>query len=571
MVRKASSDDPTQTCRPKGWRRLDVLVASVGLNVLALALPLVILQVYDRILPNQATETFGILLVALAVVLVLEFLLRSLRAGLMAWEAARYDHQESIRAMEHLLAADSQQFADRPAGYFLDRMQALDRIQEFYSGQAMFLVIDFPFVLTFLAMVWVVAGELVLVPLGLLGVFLGVSWFAGNRLHTAVQSRSVTEERRHNFLIEVLQGMHSIKSMCMEPFMLRRYERLQGESAKAVSRLASINSVVEGVGASFAQLSVISFVGLGAGYVIGGDLSVGALAAGTMLSGRALQPGIRAMSVWSQFQAVRLAKRQVDELFKVSREQDGTHVVDKPLKGEVTLKDVHFSYGKGAATKSVLQGVSLSVRPGEAVAITGRNGAGKSTLIRILSGFIRPSRGQVLLDGRPLGDYKLAQLRAEISLLPQHGLLFEGTILENMTLYREGKAVDQAIELVRMLALDRYISRLPQGLETPVSGSGQNALPEGVAQKIIMVRAMIGHPHLMLFDDANANLDLKNDQQLLDVIGRLKGDRTLVIVTHRPSYMRLCDRRFVLDQGRLEPLVDDHKAPATPRRSETRA
>lgn len=556
--------DPTPQThhRPGGWRRLDVLVASIGLNLLALALPLVILQVYDRILPNHATETFGILLIGLVVVLVLEFLLRGLRSALMAWEAARYDHQESLRAMEHLLAADTQQFEDRPAGYFLDRIQALDRIQEFYSGQAMLLVIDFPFVLTFLAMVWVIAGELVLVPLSLLAVFLGVSWYAGNRLHTAVQGRSLMEERRHNFLIEVLQGIHSIKSMSMEPFMLRRYERLQGESASAVCRLASINSLVEGVGASFAQLSVICFVGLGAGYVISGDLSVGALAAGTMLSGRALQPGIRAMGVWSQFQAVRLATRQVDELFDVSREQGGTRPIDAPVKGELELRDLHFSYMNGAVP--VLSGVSLKVRPGEAVAITGRNGAGKTTLIRILSGFIRPSQGEVLLDGRPLADYRLSDLRAEISLLPQHGLLFEGTILENMTLFREGEAVDQAIELVRLLELDQYIARLPQGLETQVSGSGQNALPEGVAQKVIMVRAMIGHPHLMLFDDANANLDLINDQQLLEVITRLKGSRTMIIVTHRPSYMRLCDRQLELVDGQLQHLPPRPPAPAPP-------
>ena len=233
----------------------------------------------------------------------------------------------------------------------------------------------------------------------------------------------------------------------------------------------------------------------------------------------------------------------------MARERGGDTAIAEPLRGELELRDVHFSYLHG--DKPVLKGACLKVAPGEAVAITGRNGAGKSTTIRILSGFIRPQRGEVLLDGRPMHDYRLDDLRAEISLLPQQGLLFEGTILENMTLHREGEAVNQAIELARLLELDEYIARLPQGLETPISGSGQSALPEGVAQKLIMVRALIGHPHVMLFDDANANMDLINDQQLLEVIQRMKGERTMVIVTHRPSYMRMCDRQFELVDGVL--------------------
>lgn len=331
--------------------------------------------------------------------------------------------------------------------------------------------------------------------------------------------------------------------------MLRRYERLQGESASAVYRLGSINSLVEGVGASFAQLSVITFVGFGASYVISGDLSIGALAAGTMLTGRALQPGIRAMGVWSQFQAVRLAKQQVDELFEVPRESAGQREIRGALEGKVELRDIHFQYLHG--DKAVLRGVNLVVEPGEAIAITGLNGAGKSTLIHILSGFLRPTEGDVLLDDVPMGDYRPGDLRREISLLPQQGLLFEGTIMENMTLYREGEAVEQAIELVRLLDLDEYIAHLPKGLDTMISGAGQNAVPEGVAQKLVMVRALVGNPHVMLFDDANANLDLRNDQQLLEVIQQMKGERTMIIVTHRPSYIRLCDRQFELVDGRL--------------------
>ena len=174
--------------------------------------------------------------------LLLEFLLRILRSAIMSWEASRYDHQEAMRAMEHVLSADTEAFESRSSGYFLDRMQALDKIQNFYAGQAMLLVLDFPFIIIFLALIAYIAGVLVAIPLTLLALFMLVSWYAGNRLHHAVSARNRTEEQRQNFLIEVLQGIHSIKSMAMEAFMLRRYERLQAQSAQAIARLANIST-----------------------------------------------------------------------------------------------------------------------------------------------------------------------------------------------------------------------------------------------------------------------------------------------------------------------------------------
>lgn len=547
--------------KPCAWRRADVLAVSFTLNILSLALPLVILQVYDRIIPNQAENTFIFLILGVAGVLVLEFLLRILRSAVMGWEAARYDHKEAIRAMVHILGADTQCFESRSSGYFLDRMQALDRIQGFYSGQAMLLVIDFPFILIFLAAIAYITGILVIVPLVLLGLFLLVSWYAGNQLHRAVSDRSHMEGQRQNFLIEILQGIHTIKSMAMEAFMLRRYERLQAHSAKAIYRLASINSLVEGVGASFAQLAVISFVGFGASWVIAGDLSIGALAAGTILSGRVLQPAIQAMGVWSQFQAVRLAKQQVDELYEVAPEPCGDKQPES-LRGKIELDNVHYSYpGKEL---SILNGASLIIKPGEAVAITGRNGAGKSTLIKILAGFLQPQQGQARLDDSDIKDYYIPALRAKVAIMPQQGVLFKGTILENMTLYREGETIDQAMELSHLLGLNEIIARFPHGLDTQISGASLSTLPEGVRQKIIIVRSLIGHPQVMLFDDANANFDIHNDQQLLRLIQRFKGQRTMLIVTHRPTYMRLCDRQLELKEGRLVDISDQFKQSPSP-------
>lgn len=538
---------------PTAWRRPSVLLASLGINLLALALPTVILQIYDRIIPNQALETFALLMMGMAGVVVLDTLLRIFRSLLLSWEGARFDHRESLKAMNRILDADTREFDNNSSGFYLDKMQALEQIQEFYSGQSVLLMMDFPFVVIFLALIWAITGPLLLVPVALLLLFVVVSVVSGRRLHAALEGRSTMEDRRQDFIIETLRGIHTIKSMAMEAFMLRRYEKLQHQSAASVFELSQINSIVQGVGATFSQLAVVSFAAIGSLSVISGDLTVGALAAGTMLSSRVLQPGLRAMGFWIQFQSLRLARDKVRQLHALQTERGGDYTSpEKPLIGPIELDNLFFGYGN--RQPPLLEGVSLAIQPCEAIGITGSNGAGKTTLIGLLSGLLRPDRGRVLLEGRDIREYDLEYLRSQIGIVPQKGVLFEGTILENMTLYREGEAIDHAVELAHALGLDEIISRMPEGLDTQIGGAAVDILSEGVRQKIAMIRSLVGHPSIILFDDANANFDIKNDSKLLTVMRRMKGKRTMVVVSHRPSFLRLCDRRFTL---RNRQLIED--------------
>lgn len=542
---------------PDTWRRPCVLVSSLMINILALALPIVILQVYDRIIPNQAMESFSILMTGLVVVIIVDSLLKIFRSMLLSWEGARFDHHESLHAMNHILDAESTAYSSKPTSFYLDKMHALEKIQEFYSSQSILLAIDLPFVVIFLALIWVIAGPLILIPIVLLGVFIFVSTKAGNHLHDALKERSTMEERRQDFIVETLTGIHTIKSMAMESLMLRRYERLQKQSAESVCALAKINSTVQGIGATISQLAVVCFASIGSIYVIDGTLTIGALAAGTMLSSRVLQPGLNAMKVWTQFQSVRLAHEKVSSLYSIAEEKSGSIRLENDLEGKIELKNVTFKYP--TQKENLIENISLTIKAGDSISITGSNSVGKSTLISLLSGFLHPNIGEIKLDGKDIFDYEFEFLRAQIGIIPQHGLLFEGTILENMTLYREGHAIDQAIELSKLLGLDEIITRLPAGLDTQVGGAAVDTLSEGVRQKIIMVRSLVGHPKVMLFDDANANFDIKNDARLHNVIENFKKDKTLVIVSHRPSFLKLCNRHFELKNKKLVEIKSDNK------------
>jgi ATP-binding cassette subfamily C protein LapB len=535
---------------PKTWRRPEIIISSLLINILALALPVVILQVYDRIIPNQAIDTYIVLIIGMLVVIFADCFLKIWRSMILSWESAKFDHQVSLDAMNKILHTRTQDFEAKPAGYYIDKIYALEKIQEFYSGQSILLLMDFPFALLFLVLVGLIAGPLIAIPLVLLSLFLFVSITTGRKLHQALVQRSTMEDRRQNFIIEILQGIHTVKSMAMEPFMLRRYEKLQLQSAESIYELSRLNSVVQGIGATFSQLAVITFVGIGSIYVVDGDLTIGGLAAGTMLTSRVLQPGLKAMNIWIQFQSVRLALDKVNELFALKKEVSGDIKAEGKLKGTIELQQVSFKYPE--QDKNLIDNLTLTIKQGESIGISGNNGAGKSTLLSLLSGFLDADSGSIKLDGFPLENYNAEFLRSQIAIVPQHGVLVEGTILENMTLYREDEATEDAIELSRLLGLDKIVSRLPNGLDTFIGGAAMDNLPEGVKQSIIMVRSMIGHPQIILFDDANANFDVKNDKRLVEVIKLMQQQkRTIVIVSHRPSFLRLCDRQFILENGKL--------------------
>ncbi|ODB91042.1 hypothetical protein A3195_06345 [Candidatus Thiodiazotropha endoloripes] len=526
-----------------------MLLASLGINTLALAMPMVVLQVYDRIIPHQAMGTFMALMIGMLGVVVLEALLRIFRSAILAWSGARFEHRESMDAMHRVLHTDTLAFNRETSGDYLTRLQSVEEINQFYSGQSMLLLMDFPFVVLFLSLIWFISGELVQIPILLLTIFALISIMLGRQLHNALKARNTTDSRRQNFLIEVLSGIHTVKSMAMEALMLRRYERLQAQSAESIRKLAHINSVVQGFGSTFSQVAMVSFVSFGSLSVISGDLTVGALAAGTMLTGRVLQPGLKAMGLWTQFQSVRLSLDRRQEIDRMPAEISGEYDGPEPLHGDIKVEGIHFRYP--GQEQWLLEDLSLEVPAGGSVGITGNNGTGKSTLISIMTGFMHPQQGEVLLDSRNIKTYRQEFLRQQIGFMPQHGMLYEGTILENMTLFREGEAIDQAMELSRELGLGEIIARMPDGLDTQIGGSAVNSLSEGVRQKIVMVRSLIGHPNIILFDDANANFDIKNDAKLMALIKKMKGSRTLVIVSHRPSFLRICDKQFELRDGQL--------------------
>ncbi|MBF0588273.1 MAG: ATP-binding cassette domain-containing protein [Magnetococcales bacterium] len=536
----------------------ELLTSSLVLNVLSLALPLTLLQVYDRILLFEAISTLGMLIFGVVMALLLEGVLRFARSYIGAWIGARFEHMATVSALERLMRTDLGSFERDGVGIHLERMNALNILKEFYAGQAVLVILDMPFVPIFLGLIFHLAGWLVLLPVTLFILFAGATWWVGIYLRKAVEERTITDERRVDFVIEVLNGIHSVKSMAMENMMLRRYERLQESCARNAQKVGRLGSTGMAVGNVFGQLTTVSVVAAGSMLVIDHQLTIGGLAACTMLAGRSLQPVQRAVGIWARFQTIRIAKTRLDEIFSFLPEAEWGLPEMEEVEGHIEMQDVSFRFSPEA--EPILHSLNLKAEAGETIGIRGDNGSGKTSLLWLMMGALQPSSGKVFIDHKDISAFDPVSVRSKVAYLPQAGVLFRGTILENIHMFRDDK-VDEAVAVIQKLGLNDFLTKMPKGTETSVDDGADESLPKGIKQRLTIARGLLGGSKLVLFDEANSAIDGAGDNKLREVLEEMHGNTTLVLVTHRPSLLALADQVFELKGGTLVRSERDYKGP----------
>ncbi|MDF1794593.1 MAG: ATP-binding cassette domain-containing protein [Thalassobaculaceae bacterium] len=528
----------------------DALVATVVINLLALAMPLALLQIYDRVIPNQAYGTTTVLIVGVGLAVVLEVFLRYGRSHLLGAAGARYEHQAGCAAFGHLLAADLAAFEQVGSGPFVERFNALQIVKDFYTGQAILTLFDMPFAALYVVLIWYIGGDIVYVPISVIAIYLLLALFSGRMLDTAVRADLDVEERRIGFLIRLLSGLQSIKSMGLEKGLTRRFEALQHEKSYLAASVDRVSTGLTDHGNTLAQICTVGVITAGAFAVMDGELTSGGLAACTLLAGRALAPLSNAAGSWARFQSIRVARDRVNSIFALPRNDvandTGQHL---DLSGAISLRRLVFR--SSAKHQTILGGIDLDVPAGSAISITGPNGAGKSLLLTLMAGLATPSSGTVKLDGVPVSEIDLDSLRSQVVLLPQREVLFRGTVMENLTVFRP-ELEARALVVAAALGIGDQISRLPRGYRTQAGEGASQMLSRSLIQQIAIARALVVPPKILLFDDANSAIDGEGDQFVKDVLWHLKGRCTLVIVSHRPSILRIAERVYQLSEGGLE-------------------
>lgn len=525
------------------------LIATFFINLLSLAFPMMMLQVYDRIIPNRSFSTMFLLFSGVVIALIIELLLKMSRSYINLWSDTKYEHQLGKRAFGHLVNTSLVEYEKTGAGGRLQQINALSQMKGFYNNQLLTAVFDVPFVWVFLLVIGYLGGWLVLVPLVCMVGLALCSSLLLKHWEAVMIKKFAHEDRENNFIIEVLNNVHTAKSMSMETLLMRRYERLQ-TSGVGINYLTSVQSGdLITLKMIFSQGVIVALVGLGSIYVLNGAMTIGGLAACTLLAGRIMQPMNRALTAFNRWQMINVARSELEAILKLPVKNSNKLLEFGQVKGDIALENVSFRYEDGE--QWILKDINLAIPAGEVIGITGRGQAGKTTLMNLLAGMLVPTQGRYLIDNHDVSKYKLSSLRDQIAYLSQRGELFRGTIMDNLSAFDE-TLVPIAHRFARALGLDKIIAKLPNGFDTKVSDRAVESLPRGMIQRLLIVRALVKKPKVILFDEANMNLDLVSDDLLMEVLKSLKEIATLVIVSHRPSTLKLASKLYELKDGSLK-------------------
>ena len=522
---------------------VSVISASLSVNLLALALPLSIMQIYDRVIPNHSMATLAYLFLGLSVAIAIDFVLKISRSALLSWHAMRFVEKVENEAVSRFLRAPNGNFERDPAAVNVSRYAAVAALADYHSGQARLVAIDFPFVAIALAVLTIVGSSMVLVPVVLFFVFATLAVGRARKFRKILESRTAQDNRKYDFIAEVLSGIHTVKVMAMEPQMQRRFERLQ--QAVAETTMASIltGQANQTSALLYGSISQLVVVAIGGSQVINDHLTMGALACCTMLSGQILQPLLRAISLWTERESVDHHRAEVRSLLDLPLAEPLPEAM-ADVVGNIQFDKVKFRYGANPA----LGVVDLSIEAGTIVGVRGKDGSGRTTLLKLIQGDIEPASGRVTIGGIATTEPEFLAVRRRIAYVGAVPEIFSGTIMENLTIFRPERC-DFARKMSQLLGLDMTINLLPDGYETILGRGIGDDLPTSIAQQLNIVRALTNKPRVLALDGANMVLDAIAEPALIRAIETLRGHLTIIIVTHRPSLLALCDGLIVVEDG----------------------
>lgn len=516
---------------------LSIYIGSGFINLMGLALPLTILHIYDRVLPNQAFSTLAILVIGLISVVFIEGALRIARGSIMAWRAASFSHRLSMDAMGRLMSASSASVQRVKASSTISQLQAAIDLAEFQGSSARLITIDIAWAPIFAIVITIIAGPLILVPILCLAIFLGYVFTQTRRLRTIIDARESVEERKYDFMLETLQTMQTVKSHAMEPLMMRRFERLQSGSSLELKKNVMASQSIAQAGGLFAMLMTMGIVAVGGLMVINDTLTIGALAACMLLSSQMMQPIMRSVQSWSAIVQNAHKRAEVEKLYTQVADQSPTYapvVRHQPSFAPASVEISGLGFD-GYEKQTIFSDIHASFTPGQLIGIKGPDGSGRSVLLRCVMGAIAPTHGRVLINGAPPNESGAA-----ISYVGQVPQLFQGSILDNLTLFGT-YTTDDARWVAELVGLAGEINRLPNGYDTQLLGSANPELSAAFSQLICIARAVISKPAVLLLDSSNSGLDAKTETSFSEMLKRLSGKTTILMAIQRPSLLRQSD------------------------------
>ncbi|MDN3988440.1 peptidase domain-containing ABC transporter [Zwartia vadi] len=557
MSEKPKAKESLSLMSPFAGEWFTIFSSSFTINILALAFPLLMLQLYDRILPYESVDTLGLVAITVLLAIFVETLLRIARSYSTAWTAARFEYRAMMALTERALAEPLHQFERKGTGAVMSRFKAIGTLRYHYSGQTFQQLMDLPFTFLYVLIAAVMSPWIGLLLLAGYAVFIVIIWHHGKSFPALVKEQKEADLRRGNFLNETLRNIHTLKSMTMEALMLRRHERLQEACARLMSRVTYALDMSSGLGNIFSPLMTVLTVALGAWLVINGDMTNGELAACVLLGMRSLAPLQRLGGIWSKHQQDKILRADLArELAQPQLPVEPPHAVSldtQVVPGEIRGVSIglqNVTYRFPCAEKPLFENLSLNIEPNECLLIEGQSGSGRSTLLQLLAGVVEPLDGQILIDHRDIKFLSSTELGHSLAYLSQQTQMFEGSLLDNISSFDDDR-IDLALDTAKRLGLGEFVSRMPRGWDSTVGDMATDSMPPGYRQRLAIVRALSGHPRVILFDDATSTMDSEGDTLFLRYLQSMVGRVTIVMISQRPSYKRLATKTIYLRNGRF--------------------
>lgn len=551
---------PTATLpRTKAWFQdtlklskslyLDAVVASFLVNLVALSAPLFVMNVYDRVVPNQATATLWVLAIGISIAFVFDFVLKILRGICLDLAGKKTDLVVSSALFERLLGMKMKLRPQR-VGSFAQNFQEFQSIRDFLSSLTLTAFIDLPFTLLILLVIGIIGGPLVFIPLLAYPLALLVNWLIQRPLMSRVRKTYQLSNERQAMLVETLTGLDAIKINNAQSERQYQWEHLTGQLSKLELRVKSLSYVAVNFTAWLQQFSGVALIVAGVYIIIGGNLSMGGLIACYLLHRRAMMPIGQLCSLITRYQRARMTKATIDRMMDLEQEvqDDEVPLKRETLSGAIELRDVTFIYpGNQYAS---LSNVSLTIQPGEKVGIIGRSGSGKSSLAKLLVGFYQPDSGNVLIDGIDARQIDVHDLRHNIGYAPQDIHLFSGTLRENLVYGASYVDDETMLRVATLTGVHEFARRHPSGYNMQVGERGMS-LSGGQRQAVALARALLLDPPVLLMDEPTSSMDNTSEDLIKKALAPAIANKTLLMVTHRASLLTLVDRLIIVDNGKI--------------------
>ncbi|NQY42854.1 MAG: type I secretion system permease/ATPase [Legionellales bacterium] len=527
----------------------EVLVASLLVNMFALASPLFVMNVYDRVVPNNAIETLWVLAIGIFIVYSFDIIMKMLRGYFIDSASKRIDAELSSTIFERILGIKLSNLP-KSVGTLSNMVYSFEGFRDFITSSTISLLIDLPFVSIFIFIIWYLAGSLALVPLIIAPLVILSGYFIQMPINNLIQHSYRISAEKQAALLESLHGIETIKSLSAEGIQQRKWETITCQGAVINEKLRYYNNLSSNVCMFFQSLATVILVIFGVYKIAAGDLTMGALIASTILTGRAISPMTQVARLMTRYQQSITALHSIDELMKlpVERPKGKTPLQRPQAKGKIEFLNVEFSYPNQKL--AALNKISFKINPGEKVGIVGKVGSGKSTIEKLIAGLYEPTNGKILLDDTELKQLDKSEVRRQIAYVSQEIILFYGTMRENIALQAPYVNDSEILKAAQFSGINDFIRLHPDGFDMQIEEGGKN-LSGGQKQMIAIARAFLHSPPLILLDEPTSAMDDKSSLFFKRMLQNELKDNTLILVTHRSDMLNIVNRLIIIDKGRI--------------------